>query len=279
MTGLFIHLFAITACWNSGLENVVSIPQRSNQAVGGAAFIASTYQLGEPAREEAIFQQVAAGNIPDFLHQLKPITIQAKTKSGRQVSATYYVLSDYLAIGSSKDYVRIPMNPITAQRIANRLGMLLPTTKIVDDVYNHAQVKLSPAPLPPSSKMTTSPYFWKHNQLVQKQFARYTPGQLVAGHKKDVVISNRLSEKRGRVAIYGWHRTSGRPIQPLSLAHHDRYADYSHGVRLVAPQMKIGDTTYKVADVLRDPELAPILSKEGVIRDIKIRIPINTAGL
>ncbi len=55
-----------------------------------------------------------------------------------------------------------------------------------------------------------------------------------AGHKKDVVITNRLTREQGRIAIYGWHQPTGIPIQPLSTVHGAGYADYSHGIRLVS---------------------------------------------
>ncbi|MEQ1808096.1 MAG: ABC transporter substrate binding protein, partial [Burkholderiaceae bacterium] len=42
-------------------------------------------------------------------------------------------------------------------------------------------------------------------------------GQLTAGHQKDVVISNQLTQHPDRVAIYGWHRTNGIAIQPLEV--------------------------------------------------------------
>jgi len=36
------------------------------------------------------------------------------------------------------------------------------------------------------------------------------------------------------VAIYGWHKLDGKPIQPLYTGHVDWYVDYSHGIRLVS---------------------------------------------
>ena len=54
-------------------------------------------------------------------------------------------MPDYLALGSNEDFVQIPMNPLTAQRIADQTGTSLPTKKIVDDVYRQAEVKLREA--------------------------------------------------------------------------------------------------------------------------------------
>ena len=86
---------------------------------------------------------------------------------------------------------------------------------------------------------------------------------LKAGHKKDVVISPRLQARRGRVAIYGWHRTSGSPIQPLSTVHGASYVDYSHGVRLVRDEARLDGRPASVSAILRDAVLHPLLSDEG----------------
>jgi hypothetical protein len=67
------------------------------------------------------------------------------------------------------------------------------------------------------------------------------------------------------VAIYGWHRRDGKPIQPLSTVHEASYADYSHGIRLVSTTVQINGTPRSIYDVLEDPDLAPLLTDEGMI--------------
>ena len=52
-------------------------------------------------------------------------------------------------------------------------------------------------------------------------------------------------------------------IQKLSTAHSLKYADYSHGVRLVRAEMTIDGEPHQVIDVLRDPKLSVLLSDEG----------------
>jgi hypothetical protein len=42
------------------------------------------------------------------------------------------------------------------------------------------------------------------------------------------VLKQRLWLQAGRVAIYGWQRAGGTPIQPLSNVDGAGYADYSH---------------------------------------------------
>jgi hypothetical protein len=84
----------------------------------------------------------------------------------------------------------------------------------------------------------------------QLQQSRWKPGMLVAGHKKDVVQSLRLVKKPKAVAIYGWHKSSNDPIQPLSTVHGAEYADYSHGVRYVSNVVEVNQKTVDLRSVL-----------------------------
>jgi hypothetical protein len=100
----------------------------------------------------------------------------------------------------------------------------------------------------------------------QAQARGIPQGTLVAGHKKDVVLTNRLTRMPGRIAIYGWHRGKNDPIQPLSTVHGAGYADYSHGIRLVAGLALIEGRLRSVYNILEDSVLARVLSDEGAIR-------------
>lgn len=176
-------------------------------------------------------------------------------------------MPDYVAIGTNEDYVRVPLSAAAAQAIASHYNCVLPTTQMVDDIYQNAQTKLAPSTMEPNGQMTSNAYFVEHNRRVnaQAQSAGHTNGNLIAGHKKDVVISNRLDRNPGRVAIYGWHRTNGRPIQNLSTIHGSSYADYSHGARLIHKTVTVDGRQMDIEDVLRDPVLSGLLSNEGPI--------------
>ena len=145
------------------------------------------------------------------------------------------------------------------------LGCLLPTTQMVDDIYANASIKLSPSPIPPSILMITVPVFNQHHQTIIAQLKGKPPGGLVAGHKKDVVIANKVYDTEGKVAIYGWHKLDAQPIQPLYVGHGATWVDYSHGIRLVQRRMMLNGVSKTADEILADPELAPLLSKEGVI--------------
>src|SRR5690606_9057358 len=91
-------------------------------------------------------------------------------------------------------------------------------------------------------------------------------GSLVAGHKKDVVVTPRLDSLPGRVAIYGWQRPDGSNIQPLNTSHTSEHVDYSHGIRFILDTVVIDGTPHELRMLLRDPLLAALLSDEGPIR-------------
>jgi hypothetical protein len=231
----------------------------------GSQFLDWTKSLSKSEREEAAFREFVAGNMPSFSRFLIPITLKSKGRSQQSIRATVWVMPNYLAIGSDADHAIMPLNFYTATRIARIWGFILPTTKLVDEIYRQAQVKVPPSPIPPGPLMETNSYFIRHNDRVMAQLLGNPPHALVAGHKKDVVISNILNRRPGRIAIYGWHRNQSNPIQPLSTAHHAGYADYSHGIRLVNGVMRVNGRLVSVYDVLRNRELHGLLSVEGPI--------------
>ncbi|HLJ56297.1 MAG TPA: hypothetical protein VKT77_14750, partial [Chthonomonadaceae bacterium] len=85
---------------------------------------------------------------------------------------------------------------------------------------------------------------------------------LVAGIKKDVVQTPLLAARPGHVAIYGWHKRDGQPIQPLTAVHIARYVDYSHAIRLVRRAVTVDGKPSTVEAVLADPEVRGMLSDE-----------------
>jgi hypothetical protein len=135
----------------------------------------------------------------------------------------------------------------------------------VDAIYEAADLKLTPEPLPASDAMRSTDYVVRHDELIAEQRASLDAPEdaLTAGHKKDVVLSDRLLSIPGRVAIYGWHWAAHHPIQPLSTVHGAQYADYSHGVRLISPIIYVNGIPRPFFDALRDPALTRVLGGDG----------------
>lgn len=238
------------------------IPPRPDSAATGSAFGARTRGWNGRSRQQAALAELRGGDIPPFLRTLVPVRLEARGASGATHRAIIWVTPDYLSIGSDDDYLRIPLTRPTAVTIARELGFVLPTRRIVDEIHRQADVRLEPMPLPPGPTMRSSEYYLRHNGMIQKALGGRAPGKLVAGHKKDVVLTGRLTGDE-RIAIYGWHRLGGRPIQPLSTVHDARYADYSHGIRLVYQTACVDGKPMSIYDVLENRELAPLLTYEG----------------
>ena len=243
------------------------IPARAAQDLTGSGFAQHVASMNSQEREVAILEEISKGNVPAFLRKLVPVQLQCELANGQSLTATIFVTPDYLAIGSDSDFLRIPMNLHTAVTIAERFGFVLPTRKMVDAIYLQSRYRLTPYPLPAGPQMRSTEYYSTHNQMIEDQVqAVGAPlGALVAGDKKDVVMSNRLAINLGRIAIYGWHRGPGQPIQPLSTVHGASYADYSHGIRLISEWALINGKLQSIRELLRDPSTARVLSDEGPI--------------
>lgn len=238
------------------------LPQRLAGAVSGEAVLLTAAGEELAHRHLVVAEQVLSGNVPNALRSLRPVRLSAEGIG----EVTIWVTPDVLAIGGEDDHVRCPLGGPAALQIARQLGCWLPTRRIVDAVHAQADIRLTPLPMPPTARMTSNPYFIEHQRQIAAQLAAMgedASGRLVAGHKKDLVLTPLLRQRPGRVAIYGWHQPGGEPIQPLSTVHAADYADYSHGVRLVWGQVEINGDWRDFAEVLRDPALAPLLSDEG----------------
>ncbi len=250
---------------------VKRIPPRLYSAMSGSEFAKYVSTMDESLRERAVLGQLLRGNLPEFLKNLKPVRLAETFEDGKAAMATIFVMPDYLAIGSDRDFLRVPMALSAAVDIAGRFGFILPTRKMVDAIFEQSALHLTPQPMPAGPEMRSTAYVSTHNRRIkeQRQALGGPPDALVSGHKKDLVLTNRLARRPGRVAIYGWHRPSGVPIQPLSTVHRADYADYSHGVRLVSETVLLDGKPCSIYDVLQDPRLARILTDEGVLQAVR----------
>jgi hypothetical protein len=141
----------------------------------------------------------------------------------------------------------------------------LVTSKISDHVYENAAIKLSPFFYKPVGNQNESvEKFVEHNNQIelQKKEAGGQNGQLIAGIKKDIILSHQLSDLSNKVIIYGWHQLDGKPIQPVYAGHVDWYVDYSHGIRLISQMIKIDGKELAISQILQDPILFKLISDE-----------------
>ena len=225
------------------------IPQETKNPIKGSEFYTQVKDSSWQAREELEWKLIADGNTPERSRYFLPIKfIFFDSAQGKNVAVKYFVSKDYVSIGTNKDFMRIPMTPILAQKIADHFQCFLPTRKI--------------APYPLTEHRDSILTFYQHNQLIEIE--RKGRNGLIAGIKKDIVISDKINSgpKTNKVAIYGWHKLDGKPIQPLYTGHVNWYVDYSHGVRLISKTIYIDEKKYDYTEILKNKSLRRILSDE-----------------
>lgn len=256
---LFLSLFVlVTGC---GQIHKLRIAPRRPGALTGNEFYHQAFAMKWAARDSFVVKEALAGNIPEFFKKFVAVNVAIPDLStGKEIKATYYVSPDYLSVGTNKDWARINITPNAAQQIADKFDCFLPTRKMVDDIYKAATVKLEPVPMYVFRDSTLT--MWQHHLIIEGQ--RKGRKGLIAGIQKDVVISGKLlrDTKTDRVAIYGWHKLDGKPIQPLYTGHINWWVDYSQGIRLVYRKIKVEGKWMDYMDVLKDAKLQKLLCDE-----------------
>lgn len=275
---------------NAGYMDVPWFQTHNDESVAltGHEFIQKVQDMGFWDMEEQTVAQILAGNVPSALKKFRKITYtvtirhryQSYTLEGfpdgpvknetHKYKVEMWVLPDYLAVGNDQDFVRMPMGPLAAQRVADSLYCSLPTTFLVDRIAEAAEGRIEIFPFRPVGDRNMKPLCFEDsnnaiNALMRSKGLKF--GQFVSGLKKDVVLTTRLEnepEYYRHVAIYGWHHPDGHPQQPLFIRHGNFYSDYSHGIRLIYRTIKIDGKEYDLRAVLEDPFLFRLVSKEDV---------------
>jgi hypothetical protein len=197
--------------------------------------------------------------------------------SGQNQQLSYSVAPDYMAIGENDDFLYVPEWPGSAQKNADAFFAILPSRRIVDQIFAQAAVRL-PMVIPPiarpvSPKMETTEAWVQVNDLIRAQLRAvpgYRLGALTAGEKKDVVVGPGLDGSR--VAIYGGYGgttgNTGKFWQPYSTIHPSNYSDYSHGIRLVWRNATLNGTPIDLVDLFQHPTLHVLVSDQGPFRPL-----------
>ena len=223
-----------------------------SSSISGSDFIEMVKGMDADTRDRVFTEKLMNGGLPEFMSHFIRIDVSfVDSTVGKPISGYYFVMPDYLCIGTNDDFIRMPIQPKYAQRIADHFGCFLSTKKICDDVYKAAVIKLEPFPLTVDRDSLYT--FVTHNCIIEEQ--RQNREGLIAGHKKDVIITHKIRKdtRPNRVALYGWHKLDGSPIQPVYTGHIDWYVDYSHGFRLVQQTIYINDTPMNYMDVMKHP--------------------------
>lgn len=257
-----------------------NLPERPSDALTGSQFIQQMEKLGnmnsktnQAKMEKLIEAEIAKGNLPSFCRPENMKTLAIEGKDGTRVE--FKAALDYLAIGSDQDYVRIPITPVLAQTLSEKYGWGMPTRPMAHAIHDLADIKLTGVGLVNDEEdqlhMQGNAFIQRHNREINKQLGaeglqRLKSGKaLVAGHKKDVIISRYvIDHPNGAMDYSGLYIDGKNPIQD-NPAHEWSYRDYSHGFRPIAGNVVIaypdGRTeTRKYYDAIKDEKIAKILN-------------------
>lgn len=242
------------------LPKKLPFPDKSGAAVTGSGFYHQAAAYGWHARDSFAVDAFRRGWTPDFLQRFVPVRSQWTDTTGRAWMAVFYVSKDYFMVGTNSDHARVPLTPMAGQKVADQLDCFLPTRRLVDLIYAQSRVRLEPIPMYAFRDSTVT--MMQHDLIIEGQ--RQGRRGLVSGIKKDVVLCSQqaLKGRSHRVAIYGWHRKDGKPIQPLYTGHVDWYADYSHGIRFVWKRVKVNGRWLDYTALMRHPHLRGLLTDE-----------------
>jgi hypothetical protein len=244
-------------------------------------------------REVLIGSSVANREYPSWLGALrvadagwKEIVVFDKDAAGAPHRLVLRVAPRYFELGTDEDPLFIPMWPVTAQKTAEAFNAILPSEKIVDIIWENADVQLPIGPPSgfkiPGKDMEEVPSWIAHNAIVQKQAS--SRSALMAGGKKDLVIGPGLDGSK--VAIYSTpFPGQGHPLreystsvvpnpwkpgttfhpplhQPYSTIHDSKYSDYSHGLRLISRNANLDGAEVDLAGLFIDPILYALVSDQ-----------------
>lgn len=165
------------------------------------------------------------GKVAERLHKAKPPV----TESPKALSAESWTRIQYN--GQTWEVSNTYVHGVgigEAADLAAKSGCELPTPQLVRAIWNAATVKVSPLPRAhngTAEQMASPAALADQKDKIDKQLAGKSG--LVGGTHKDVV---RLED--GRLALYGWHKLDGVPIQPVYTGHAPSWKDYSQGLRL-----------------------------------------------
>ncbi len=224
-------------------------------------------------REDLIVEEILKGNVPSQLRQFRKIVFKTAVVDSVGIlqkphKIEMWVLPDYLTIGTDDNFVRMPMGPLAAQRIADSLFCILPTTYLVDRIAEASEGHIGFFPFRPLGDRNCWPIVFQDNNNAINALYKvkgYKFGEFISGLKKDVVLTWKIHTEPGlenRVAIYGWHHPDGTFVQPLYVRHVNYYVDYSHGIRLIYRTIKVDGKEYDAREILESPELYRLLSDE-----------------
>jgi hypothetical protein len=175
------------------------------------------------------------------------------------------------------------------QQIADALGAMLPTPKLMDLAWLSRPATIQPYTMPIAA---TSAAMLTASSAVDTRIASAGSPAGILPLQKTWCIGNSLSQHPGKAMNYGFfciptqgtsyngigteacvsfplEPQKGRVIQGQGWAHDPSHLDYSQWCPLVHRSCRVDSTDSDLATVLQDASLAPLLSHEGPLKVLR----------
>lgn len=239
------------------------IPNRKDNAVSGSEFANKNLNNKYSIIDNNALKEALDGNIPNFLRNFVSINIEENNNK-----LTYLVMPDVFSIGNDDDFIRMPISPLVAKPIADKYNCILPTKKMCDQIWKAATIKVSPISKGPpydNSMLSMDTFIW-HNKKIESQIIGKSRGEILSGHKKDIVIDHDLLNKKDRLGLYGWFNLNGTAIQGPTVntsSHEVSYLDYASGIRFIAQDAMLNGNVVNMYDILLNKQTAYLISEQG----------------
>lgn len=237
--------------------------------------------------------------LPSSLVQAQPAIIQAALDASMRIEPEWvgvvtehgghqgvlFVMCDALQVGEPGDAIRINVSCESQQIICDALGLQMPTEKMLDLAKRAVEVEIEPGLLHVDESgrviingqavsMSSVAAMQEHNRIVSGA-VNGRPGLLVnfgKGWFLGITLGPAL-EGGWKCLNYGWYsgkapylsRAGFQVWQQLSGRHNEKHVDYSQVLWAVHPIMLVDGQPMPTADVLRNPEMAGLISYDGAL--------------
>ena len=163
------------------------------------------------------------------------------------------------------------MSATTSQLIADHLGCLLPTSRIVDLSWEACLPQLKPVLMTPDAHMSDTSVMREYSERVDKQIAGRKGLARCVG--KDWIVHRYIQQMPGRAVNYGFHDTKAPYIshsglhmwQTVGTRHDYAHSDYSQVLTLVRSDMLVDGQSMRTVDVMRHADFGWLVSDDGAM--------------
>lgn len=230
-------------------------------------------------RESKILELFAKGELPEWFSKnpWPSVVVDGVGKSAFH-TLTYFPAPMYFALGTDADPAFVPTCPETFATMVSKMACVMPTKRMVRDIWDAANVKMQLADVKgkpyyvPLTEIETTRAMKLQSDMIKADPLYRAPSasNLIAGCKKDIVTGP--GQDGSHVAIYGGgfltSVSASAPVdqrfwQSYPGPHDAKYVDSSHGERFVLDACFLDGKSARLSEICENPETAFLISDQG----------------